>query len=132
MEITAGAIPFYKSPVEMGLATTALAAVIAMFPKLGNLLGVHTTDDATALVKSIFGVLAFVVPIVVGIIHWRSSLRPLTVTAAAAAAHPATAAAVKIQTAVITQAMSDAQNARLQAAIDTGIAIAQNPNPFRS
>lgn len=97
LPVTAGAIPFYKSPQEIALATTAVSALIAVFPKLGQFFHLSTPSDAANAVTAVFGFIAVVVPIIGGIVRWNSKGQPLTVTQAAADAHPATQAVVTVQ-----------------------------------
>jgi hypothetical protein len=89
---TVGAIPWYKSPQQIGLVTTALSAAIALFPKLGPLIGVSTPAEATVWVQTIFGFIALVAPLVGSVVRARSTLQPLTLTQGNADVHPATLA----------------------------------------
>jgi hypothetical protein len=115
--VTAGAIPWYKSPVQIGLVTTALSAAIALFPKLGTALGLTSPTAISDAVTSIFGVIAVVAPIIGSVMRARSKVQPLTLTQAGAAANSSTQAVVQTQaamkqagipTAVETQAKIDA------------------------
>ena len=83
------AIPWYRSPVQQAQAVSAVTALIALFPKVGAVLGIHTPDQVAIWVESVFGIATLLAPIV-GII-WRAGaqLQPLTWTKKAAAAAPA-------------------------------------------
>jgi hypothetical protein len=71
------AIPWYKSAQQIGLVTTAISAIIAMFPKAGQLLGLSSPTDV-----SIIGTF----------IRARSTVQPLTLTQSGADIHPNTLA----------------------------------------
>lgn len=86
------AIPWYRSPQQIGLVTTAVSALIALFPKIGKMLGWNTPDDVSAGVTSVFGVIAVIAPIIGTFIRAKSTVQPLTLTKAAAEAHPNTVA----------------------------------------
>jgi hypothetical protein len=79
-----------------------VTVIITLFPKAGNAVGLTTSDDVAPMVQNIAGTIAFIVPIVLGIIRIRSKLQPLALTPSAAAVHPATLAAAQIQTLVDT------------------------------
>jgi hypothetical protein len=82
-------IPWYQSPVQRAQVTAAVSAVIALFPKVGGLIGVKTPDDIAVWVESVFGAVTVAAPILGAIWRAKSKLQPLTLTKAAAAAHPA-------------------------------------------
>jgi hypothetical protein len=90
---TVGALPWYKSPVQVSQVATGLSAAIALFPKLGTLLGVTTPADVTTFVQTLFGAIALIAPIVGTVLRARSKIQPLTLTQGNADSHPATAMA---------------------------------------
>jgi hypothetical protein len=102
--VVAPAIPWYKSPQEIGLITTAVSALIALFPKVGQLLGLTSASDIATAVTNVFGVIALIAPVIGSIVRVNSKAQPLTLTQAGAEAHPNT------QATVITQARMAAAN----------------------
>lgn len=86
------ALVWYKSPQQIGLVTTAISALIAVFPKLGQLLGWSSPGDVANGVTAIFGVIAVIAPVVGTFIRARSTVQPLTLTQAGADMHPNTLA----------------------------------------
>jgi uncharacterized membrane protein len=103
---TVGAIPWFKSPVQIAQVTSLLSAAIALFPKLGTWLGIKTPDDVTTLVQTTFGFIALVAPIVGTIMRARSTIQPLTLTQTAADNHPSTIKAEATASAVHTDPVS--------------------------
>jgi hypothetical protein len=99
---TVGALPWYKSPVQITQVAAFLSAVIALYPKLGTLLGITTPADVTTFVQTAFGGIALFAPLVGAILRARSTIQPLTLSKSGAENHPATA-------------MAAAQNAEVQA-----------------
>lgn len=97
----APAIPWYRSPVQVTQVTTAVSAAIAIFPKLGKMLGLQTPGDVEPVVEAIFGAIAVLAPILGSIVRSRSRLQPLTLTKAGAEEHPATALAAQAVTQAI-------------------------------
>ena len=89
---TLDAIPWYKSPQQIGLVTTAVSALIAVFPKLGQLLGWSSPGDVANGITAIFGVIAVIAPVIGTFIRARSTVQPLTLTQASADVHPNTLA----------------------------------------
>lgn len=94
------AIPWYRSPQQIGLVTTAVSALIALFPKLGQMLGWTSPTDVSAGVTSVFGVIAVIAPIIGTFIRAKSTVQPLTLTKAAAEVHPNTVANAQAASAV--------------------------------
>lgn len=90
---TLGAVPFYKSPVQIAQVTTFVSALIAMFPKWGAVVGLTTPDQVNTAVETTFGFIALVAPFVGMILRAKSKIQPLTITPTGAANHPATAVA---------------------------------------
>lgn len=82
-------VPWYTSPVQKAQAVSAVTAMIALFPKLGTLLGIKTPDQIAIWVETIFGVATLIAPIVG--VFWRASskLQPLAWTKSRAATTPA-------------------------------------------
>jgi hypothetical protein len=91
--VPAPAVPWYQSPVQIAQVSTLISAAIALYPKAGNLLGLSTPADVETAVTTIFGTIALVAPIIGTFLRAKSKLQPLTLTQAAADAHPANVAA---------------------------------------
>jgi hypothetical protein len=91
-------IPWYKSSGTIVQVTTAVSALIAIFPKAGQLLGLTSATDITNAVTNVFGVITLVAPVVGIIIRKFSKVQPITLTQASADAQttPATQAAQNI------------------------------------
>ena len=92
------AIPWYKSPQTLGLITTFIAALVALFPKIGAALGLTSPSAISNAVSTIAGAVALIAPVVGTIVRTQSKEQPITLTQAAADAHPATIAAHVEQT----------------------------------
>jgi hypothetical protein len=90
---TVGALPWYKSPVQIAQVATFLSAAIALYPKLGTLLGITTPADVTNFVQTGFGAIALIAPIIGTILRARSKIQPLTLSQSGADNHPSTAMA---------------------------------------
>jgi hypothetical protein len=88
------AAPWYQSAVQKAQVSTAVAALVALSPKLGNLIGVHSSVEAAAWVETVAGIYAVASPLVGILWRARSKLQPLTLTRARAEVHPATIAAI--------------------------------------
>lgn len=86
------AIPWYRSPVQIAQVTTVVSGIIALFPKVGQLLGWTTPGDISTGVTAIFGVIAVIAPIYGSIKRAKSPIQPLTLTQTAADIHPNTVA----------------------------------------
>jgi len=86
------AIPWYRSPQQIGLVTTAVSALVAIFPKIGQLLGWSSPGDIANGVTAVFGAIAIIAPIIGTFIRAKSTVQPLTLTQAAAEVHPNTIA----------------------------------------
>src|ERR1700689_3379675 len=95
--VTGGAIPWYKSPQQIGLVTTAVSAAIALFPRLGQMLGLTSATAVSDAVTSIFGVIALVAPIIGSFVRANSKIQPLTITQAQATDNVSTKAVVQTQ-----------------------------------
>jgi hypothetical protein len=102
--VTVGALPWYKSPQTIGLVTTAVSAFIALSPKLGTLLGLNSPTAVENAVTVVFGFIAFVAPVIGTIVRSNSKLQPITLTQAAADAHPASVAVEAAEAAPILEA----------------------------
>jgi hypothetical protein len=90
----AAAIPFYKSPQTIGLIVTFVSAAVALFPKVGTMLGLTSPTAIQTAVENIAGVIAMVAPIVGTIVRAKqTSGQPITLTQKGADEHPATIAA---------------------------------------
>lgn len=80
--------PWYTSAVQKSQVTAALSALLALSPKVGSLLGLHTPADVQAAVEAVFGVIALIAPVIGSIYRAHSTVQPLTLTQKAADAHP--------------------------------------------
>lgn len=87
------AAPWYTSPVQKANIAGAIAALVTLSPKLGQVLGIASPGAAATWVETVFGFITLVAPILGGIWRARSKLQPLTLTQKAADAHPANIAA---------------------------------------
>jgi hypothetical protein len=87
------AVPWYTSAVQRAQLTTAIAGLVALSPKIGNLIGVHSSAEAAQWVESIAGIYGVAAPLIGMLWRARSKLQPLTLTQARADVHPATLAA---------------------------------------
>jgi hypothetical protein len=87
------AIPWYQSSVQKGHLITAISALIALSPRIAKMLGLTTPDAVASLVEVVFGIGAFVGPVIGSFIRAHSTLQPLTLTQGNADVHPATIAA---------------------------------------
>jgi hypothetical protein len=96
--VTAGALVWYKSPQQIGLVTTAVSAAVALFPKLGQALGLSSASAVSDAVTNIFGVIAFVAPVVGSFVRSRSKIQPLTLTQNSADTNSSTVAVLQTQT----------------------------------
>lgn len=96
-----GAIPWYKSPQQIGLITTAVSGLIAAFPKVGQFFGWSSPSDAASAVTAIFASIAIAAPIIGGFVRAHSKTQPLTFTQAAANAHPVTLATEQTHAAMV-------------------------------
>lgn len=94
VQTTQGAIPWYRSPVQVSQVTTVVSALLAISPKAAGLLGLTTPDQIAAAVQAVFGAVAILAPLVGSVLRARSSIQPLTFTKAGADSHPATMAAI--------------------------------------
>jgi hypothetical protein len=87
------AAPWYESKVQIAQVTALVSALIAMFPKVGNYLGITTPSQVAPWVETIFSFIALAAPLIGAILRAKSNYQPLTLTRAAADNHPATIAA---------------------------------------
>ena len=94
------AIPWYKSPQTIGLVTTAVSALIALFPKIGPAIGINSAADISTVVTNIFGTIAILAPIVGTIVRAKSTVQPITLTQSQADAHPASSPQSGIDSAI--------------------------------
>jgi hypothetical protein len=88
-------IPWYKSPVQIAQVTTAVSAFIALFPRVGIMLGLTSPTAINDAVTIVFGLIGILAPIVGSVFRAKSNVQPLTLTQASADAKitPETAAA---------------------------------------
>jgi hypothetical protein len=89
-------IPWYQSAVQRAQLSTAIGGLVALSPKIGNLIGVHTSDQAAAWVESVAGAFTVLAPIIG--MFWRafSKIQPLAWSKRLAAKHPANIAASEL------------------------------------
>jgi hypothetical protein len=80
------AVPWYQSAVQKAQMVSAVTGAIALFPKLGTFLGIHTPAEIATWVETIFGFATLAAPIVGMVWRAASHLQPLTLTKKAAAA----------------------------------------------
>jgi hypothetical protein len=80
--------------VQITQIVTVLSALLAISPKIAATFGSPTPTQIEFFVETIFGSIAFFAPLVGTWLRARSTLQPLTLTKAGAAAHPQTQAAV--------------------------------------
>lgn len=90
------AIPFYKSPQTIGLIATFIAAAVALFPKVGVMLGLTSPGAIQTAVENVASVIALLAPVVGTIIRTKSKEQPITLTQAGADSHPVTVASKPI------------------------------------
>jgi hypothetical protein len=90
---TVGAVPWYQSPVQLAQTTAFVSAALALFPKIAASLGLETPDKVSNAVTVVFSCAAVVAPLLGMVLRAKSTIQPLTLTAAKADAHPATIAA---------------------------------------
>lgn len=90
---TAGAQPWYKSPVYVSAISAAVGAAAVVSPKVAAFAGLATPDNIQSILTLVGGGVALVGSLFASIKRAASKLQPLTLTKAAAAVHPATIAA---------------------------------------
>jgi hypothetical protein len=86
------ALPWYRSPVQISQVTAAVSALLAIFPKIGQMLGWTSPGDIANGVTALFGIIAIVAPIYGSFKRANSPIQPLTLTKTGAALHPNTTA----------------------------------------
>jgi len=79
-------IPWYKSPQMIAMVTSAVSAIIALFPKIGTMLGLTSATQVSDAITNIFSAIAIFAPIVASVLRARSTIQPLTLTQAKATA----------------------------------------------
>lgn len=89
---TVPAVPFYKSPVMLANITAFVSAAIALFPKVGQALGLSNPSDVSNAVTTFFAFIAIAAPAVSTVLRAKSKVQPLTLTKAGAKANPNTVA----------------------------------------
>jgi len=99
------AAPWYTSSVQIAHIVTALSALIALSPRIGNAIatlmgstGPVTNAALQTWVETLGGIVAFISPIVGSFFRAHSKLQPLTLTQGNADVHPATIAAERAAT----------------------------------
>lgn len=126
------AIPWYKSPQTISLLTTAVAAAVALFPKVGAALGLTSPGAISIAVQNIAGVIALVAPVIGTYFRAKSPEQPITLTQAAADTRPATLKAeqtekINAQNAHTAYLVVAAQKRKEAAAAPAPPAVAVNP-----
>ena len=141
MTIPVAAIPWYKSPQTIGLITTAVSAAVALFPKVGQLLGLTSPTSISDAVSSAATVIALIAPVVGAIFRVKSKDQPITLTQAAADNHEVTVLAERTaelnaqnaHTAALLAAVTAKRKAEAAAAAATTqpIPIDEDPAPLK-
>jgi hypothetical protein len=98
--VTAGAIPWYQSPVMISQVVTAITAATAFAPQVAVKVGLTDQTAITGTVTTIFGFISIVATLYGAIKRARAPVQPLTLSPASAAAHPATVAVNQTQAAM--------------------------------
>lgn len=97
--VTAGAIPWYKSPTIISSISTMVSMLVVLAPKLTDAIGL-TASNVPMVVNTTFEVIAALSAAVAGISRARSTVQPVVSGPAAAAVHPSTIAVVETQAAM--------------------------------
>jgi hypothetical protein len=98
--VTAGALPWYKSPVYIFAAGVVLAALGNLFPKAKRLVeqaGFSSTEDVLQFIAAI---VTLVSGVAIAVLRWWAKVQPLVWTRKQALEHPATVAVVETQKAM--------------------------------
>lgn len=108
---TVGALPWYKSPVQVAQTASFISGLVALSPKNGIFTALGLTDPATVTtdVTGAFAVIALLAGLWGLIARARSKTQPLTITQANAEAHPATAVAIAAGTLSTPMAKSESK-----------------------
>ena len=96
LPVTAGAIPWYKSPTIISSISTIVSMLVVLAPKLSDALGL-TASNVPVVVNTSFEVIAALSGVVAGISRARSTVQPVVSGPAAAAVHPSTVAVLETQ-----------------------------------
>jgi hypothetical protein len=94
--VTAGAIPWYKSPIIIGAATVLLGAAATLFPSVKRLTQEYQIS-ATDILEVVGAAATLIGSAIIGIRRWLSTLQPITWTKKGAATHPSTQAIIATQ-----------------------------------
>jgi hypothetical protein len=84
------ATPWYNSKVQIAQVVALVSALTAISPKIASTLGLTSLAAIQTTVEAVFGTIAFIAPVVGTWFRAKSTVQPLTLTQAAADAHPAT------------------------------------------
>lgn len=84
------AIPWYRSPVFVGVATAILAQLAVVLPKVAAALGLTSPDAINHSVNAIFDSISLAATAYAAIKRVKAPIQPLTTTQAKADVHPAT------------------------------------------
>lgn len=83
------AIPWYRSPVYIGAIVTILSTLASLAPKTFSTLGLTSPDSISHTVDTVFQFIALGAAVFTAYKRSNSTVQPLTLTQAAADAHPA-------------------------------------------
>jgi hypothetical protein len=98
--VTAGAIPWYKSPIYIAAMTTVLGAIATLYPKAAAVIGINTPLGQTAFIELAGGLVTLAGGGVIWVMRQINKGQPITLTQAAANVHPSTIAVVETQAAM--------------------------------
>jgi hypothetical protein len=97
--VTAGAIPWYRSPTIISSISTIVSMLVVLAPKLTDAVGL-TASNVPVFVNTTFEIIAAISGVIAGISRARSTVQPLVSGPAAAAVHPSTIAVIQTQAAM--------------------------------
>jgi|SRR5580693_4982404 hypothetical protein len=98
--VTAGALPWYRSPVYIGAVTTVLSTLLSLSPKAATAIGLNTPGSVSSAVEAVFQIVALGAGIFTALKRQTSASQPLTLTQKGADTNTATVAVVQTQTAM--------------------------------
>jgi hypothetical protein len=115
--VTAGAIPWYHSPVYVLAASVVLGALCNLFPRVRRLMQQAGFTGATDVLEFIAAVGTLIGGLAIAVVRWWAKVQPLVWTQGQAASHPATIAVVRVQQEMAAANIPTART--LQAAIES-------------
>jgi hypothetical protein len=98
--VTAGAIPFYKSPIYLSAMGTVLGALTTLYPKAAAAIGINTPAGAAAFIELVGAGMTLAGGAIIWIVRQVTNLQRVTLTQKAANADPSTRAVVQVQAAM--------------------------------